>query len=114
MAPASRLLESISPTLYFCAKKSTNLKSKYKKVSRETFVRKSRAYNVGEIDPNTLLVFQTIKHHQQSCLSSQTTISIIRDNLANFSTRGSLRAHCLDQEEEDDQLPHGGLRLEHV
>ncbi len=34
----------------FLRQKSTNLKSKYKKASRETFVQKSRAYNVGEID----------------------------------------------------------------
>jgi hypothetical protein len=41
-------------TCSFCsdifAPKSTNLKSKYKKASRETFVRKNLAYNVGEID----------------------------------------------------------------
>ncbi len=34
---------------YFCPKEY-KLKSKYKKASHETFVRKSRAYNVGEID----------------------------------------------------------------
>ncbi len=34
----------------FLSQKSTNLKSKYKKALRKPFVRKSRAYNVGEID----------------------------------------------------------------
>jgi hypothetical protein len=34
----------------FLRTKSKNLKSKYKKASYETFVRQSRAYNVGEID----------------------------------------------------------------
>jgi hypothetical protein len=34
----------------FLRQKSTNLKSKYKKALRKTFVRKSCAYNVGEID----------------------------------------------------------------
>ncbi len=35
---------------YSCAKKSSNLKCKYKKALRKTFVRKRRASNVGEID----------------------------------------------------------------
>ncbi len=48
---------SISPTFleqllywYSCTKKSTNLESKYKKAGHETFVQKSFAKNVGEID----------------------------------------------------------------
>ena len=35
---------------YFCAKKVQTLNPSTKKASRETFVQKSRAYYVGEID----------------------------------------------------------------
>jgi hypothetical protein len=44
-------MSAIAPT--FLHQKSSNLKCRYKKALRETFLRKSRALNDGEIDTCT-------------------------------------------------------------